>query len=84
MHVSEGLYPVGWSLDGNWIYAVYGPPQNILVKVPASGGEAKTVITLPGEIWEASVGRFGRKFVFNIHVTKSDVWLVENFDPEVK
>ena len=46
--------PIEWSTDGKWIYAsnVFETPRKIF-KIPASGGEPKTVVTLPFEGWLA-------------------------------
>jgi hypothetical protein len=41
------------------------------------------MLTAPGDIgYEgASVSQDGKTFVFSASETKSDVWVVENFDP---
>jgi hypothetical protein len=48
---------------------------------PAGRGAPLTVFTIPEEIGGASVSADGKKFVFSVAETKSDVWVVENFDP---
>jgi Tol biopolymer transport system component len=75
------LFPAGWSPDGRLIYAFHYPPSNSILSIPADGGNSNTVLTLPGDIAEAIVSPDGRKFVSIVAEQKSDVWIVENFDP---
>ena len=76
------LWPAGWSPDGSLIYAFRRPSlSNVILSLPAGGGSPATVVTLPGDIAQAVVSPDGRKLVANVSETKSDVWVVENFDP---
>ncbi|RIK73809.1 hypothetical protein DCC62_16585 [candidate division KSB1 bacterium] len=86
MKVSDqAVIPVGWSPDGNWIYGFYGRVRGkTLVRLPVSGGESEIVFTLPEEIFLTGVSPDGRKFVCMVPQTQSDVWLLENFDPDIK
>jgi hypothetical protein len=53
--------------------------------IPVTGGEAKTFVTLPFEnISYISMHPNGKRVVCSVSETQSDVWLMENFDPEVK
>jgi serine/threonine protein kinase len=74
------LTPAGWSPDGRTIYAYVG---NKMMSIPAGGGAPRTVFTSPEDIASdsASVSADGKKFVFSVAETKSDVWIVDNFDP---
>jgi hypothetical protein len=63
------------------IYAIHDPFSNVILSLPAGGGTPATVLTLPGDIAQAVVSPDGREFVANVSETKSDVWVVENFDP---
>jgi len=72
------LTPVGWSPDGTTIYAYVG---NKMMSIPAAGGPRHTVFTAPEDIASASVSPDGKKFVYSVSETKSDVWIVDNFDP---
>jgi Tol biopolymer transport system component len=84
-------WPIGWSSDGKWIHAIELGKSEI-IKIPMEGGEAKTVITLPfaGELFSLSFAPYismtvdGKRFVCTVYETQSDVWVVENFDPEVE
>jgi Tol biopolymer transport system component len=72
--------PAGWSPDARLVYA---SPRNgnTIVSIPAGGGDLQTVATLPGEIMDAVVTPDGKQIVSTVIDEKSDVWLVENFDP---
>ena len=74
-----------WSLDGNWIYAFSTLERTdgrcYLIKMPAGGGDPKTVTLLPeGHPTEFGLSRDGQKLVYNVREKLSDIWLVENFD----
>jgi Tol biopolymer transport system component len=83
------IVPITWSTDGKWIYgcswiSVIFFSADILM-IPVSGGEAKGFVTLPFEnITGISMDPDKKKFVCTVLETQSDVWLIENFDPEVK
>jgi serine/threonine protein kinase len=83
------IVPIAWSTDGKWIYGSSSTSLDIfstdLSMIPVSGGEAKTFVILPFEnISYISMYPNGKKFVCSVIETQSDVWLMENFDPEVK
>jgi Tol biopolymer transport system component/DNA-binding SARP family transcriptional activator len=74
--------PIGWSKDGQIVYAV--DDQGVFRRFPLAGGEGVAVpqpglargYCTPHErpevvVWVCSVGQFF-----------SDVWMIENFDPE--
>ncbi len=81
------LKPIEWSADGRWIYA-WNPerkPAEIMM-VPAYGGKPKTYVVLPFENvgeWYITMTPDGKMIVCVVPETQSDVWLMENFDPEV-
>jgi Tol biopolymer transport system component len=79
-----GVRPVGWSPDGNWIYAWHEEDRKIVI-VPVSGGDAKSLgeSSFEGTVVDYSMTPDGKRFVFAVSETQSDVWLVENFDPDV-
>jgi Tol biopolymer transport system component/DNA-binding winged helix-turn-helix (wHTH) protein len=88
--------PVGWSADGSSIYVVAGKnaasrgltarlgetvTDAKILMVPLNGGEVKTVAALPfEEIGSVSMTPDGRRFVFPVYSSRSDVWVVDNFD----
>jgi Tol biopolymer transport system component len=74
------IRPVSWSPDGNTVYAFRSFTGEI-VAIPVAGGNPRNVLTLPGRITDATVSLDGRKIVGSVAEEKSDVWLMENFDP---
>jgi Tol biopolymer transport system component len=82
------IYPVGWSPDGEYVYAIraYAASsgrQIIRVQVIAPN-EAASVATLPGDLVSfdtASVILDGKEIVVSVSEEKSYVWLMENIDP---
>jgi len=76
--------PAGWSPDGSSIYAYdrFGGNKMLSIPVgPTGRGASHTVFAIPEDIADASVSADGKKFVFSAAETKSDVWVVDNFDP---
>ncbi len=86
--LTRGTYydrPVGWSPDSAWVYAVVPEAlKNLLVAIPAGGGNPETVFAVSGEIGGVTMSPDGRKYVWSVGESKSDVWLAENFDPARK
>ncbi|MEP6602182.1 MAG: winged helix-turn-helix domain-containing protein, partial [Nitrospirota bacterium] len=84
--------PVGWSSDGRTIYAVEGKASTYrgftlplgetvteakILMVPLDGGAAKTLASLPfEEIGSVSMTPDGRRFVYTVYSSRSDVWVV--------
>ena len=84
------MYPFGWSLDGNYIYAIRG--REIIRVGVATPNQAFSVVDLPGFSTTnlidglqsyASLSHDGLEIIANVGEEKSDVWLMENFDPTV-
>lgn len=77
--------PIGWSPDGKFVYAtsVWPPTREILQIAVGDTNQVKTVITTarPLSGWTAAVSPDGRKIIFGLEEKKSDVWIMENFDP---
>jgi Tol biopolymer transport system component len=88
--------PIGWSADGTAIYAYDGKRAASrglsvlfretvtaarILKVPFNGGRPATVVELPfEEVGGVAMFRDGRRFVASVYSSRSDVWIVENFD----
>ncbi len=88
--------PIGWSDDGTSIYAVEGTNAKYrgltsplgetvtdakILMVPVNGGKVKTVASLPfEETGSVSMTPDGRVFVFTVYSSRSDVWVVNDFD----
>jgi Tol biopolymer transport system component/DNA-binding winged helix-turn-helix (wHTH) protein len=88
------IQPFGWSPDGKYIYATRGggTAQRIeIIRVQvATPNQLSPVVTLPvdvgggfGEVFGArlSLSPDGQSIVVAADEEKSDVWLMENFDP---
>jgi WD40 repeat protein len=53
-----------------------------MLSIPAApGAPQRTIFSIPEEISSASVSPDGKKFVYAARDQKSDVWLIDNFDP---
>jgi Tol biopolymer transport system component len=87
--------PFGWSADGSAIYVVEGKNSTYrgftlplgetltdakILMIPLKG-VAKTIASLRfEEIGGVSMTPDGRTFVFSVYSSRSDVWVVDNFD----
>jgi len=82
---SERLIPKSWAADGQWIYGYsYGQPHKIL-RVNVENGKTETFYTLPfNEVGEINISADGSTIIVPEITRQSDIWLMENFDPEVK
>ena len=82
---SVSRFPIGWTADGTWVYA-WGEWNGSLqiVRLPVGGGGPEPVLELPWNLSqvESCDTSDGRQFVCGVLEVQSDVWLVENFDPE--
>ena len=88
--------PLGWSADGRSIYVIEGKNwayrgltavlgESItdarILLVSLDGGEVHTVVKLPfEEIGGVAMAPDGRRFVVTVYSSRSDVWMVDNFD----
>jgi len=91
--LKEGTdWPAGWSTDGKWIYVQERVPGTLkIIMVSSDGSQVKTLISLPftSEMGRPVVGVIsmtpdGKQLVIPVYYTNSDVWMVENFDPDAK
>jgi TolB protein len=85
----EDWGPVAWSPDGSGIYARGETEEGYpaIFRIPAEGGEATLVARLPftrEELGWAAVTPDGRGIVCEVAREQSDIWLMENFDPEIR
>ena len=88
--------PLGWSADGHSIYVLEGKNwayrgltaalgESItdarILLVPLDGSAVQTVAHLPfEEIGGVAMAPDGRRFVVTVYSSRSDVWMVDNFD----
>ena len=95
-----GTMVIGWAQDGGAIYAVdargatlRGPILAVgetvsdarIIEIPVDGGPVKTVAALPGaEIGGVTMASDARRFVYTVYSSRSDVWVVDDFDAAVQ
>jgi Tol biopolymer transport system component len=77
------MLPVGWSANGAWVY-VMKPDSQRLMRIPARGGSAELLLEIPFErVGDVDVSPDGTRIACAVPVTQADIWLIENFDPEL-
>ena len=82
--VTEGMYfPIGWSSDGNIVYAIHDTNRPELFKISLRAPHTpKEFIKMPAAISGGAVAPDGRKIVVDQVERKSDIWTMSNFDPQ--
>ena len=77
------LYPIKWSSDGAWIYASTSREKTAkIVRVAVDGSVIEDVATVPGmEWWNVDISPDDSMFVVALPEQKSNIWMVQNFDP---
>ena len=77
-----GAEAVGWAPDGKYVYAVR---EREIIKIGiANPKQVASVVSLSSDVNEgnyATISPNGRDIVVCLSEEKSDVWLMENFDP---
>jgi Tol biopolymer transport system component/DNA-binding winged helix-turn-helix (wHTH) protein len=89
-------FPIGWSSDGRFIIAVDGKraayrgitasfeetiTEAKIFRVAVNGGATETLLPLPfDEVGSVAMFPDGRRFVASVYSSRSDVWVVDNFD----
>jgi Tol biopolymer transport system component len=85
--VSLTQNPINWSSDGKQIYAVEYA-KGTIVAIPAEKGDPRTIVTLPlpagRTLTDAAITSDGRRIAYVVMESQSDVWMIENFDPEAQ
>jgi len=87
---STSVLSIKWASDGKWIYAWDVEKRKTeILKIPIGGGQTQSVVTLPfddlgdsEEIINIDISTDEKRLVCPVIQQQSDVWLVENFDPE--
>jgi len=73
---------IRWSADGHWVYAQ--DSENHLVRIPTSGGEPEILFTIPSEdSYITDMTADGDRIVLQVWEGFSDLWIVDNFDPDL-
>jgi hypothetical protein len=87
--MSDGLFvPIGWSPDATQAYAL-DTGRRTVVAIPIAGGPAKPVFELPWSkdlttSWTVAMTPDARRFVFSVGQSQEDIWIIDNFDPDVR
>ena len=81
--------PLGWSNDGRWIYSLNMiRDSSQILMVSTDNGATKIIYTLPaGKVKyhnDIDMSYDWKKIVCVLFETNSDVWMIENFDPDVE
>lgn len=85
------VVPIGWSHDSEWIYAVDSVGERIIIlKISLEDGRENIILdTLFSQekgriaLFYVSMTPDGKSFVFPALKSLSDIWVVENFDPDI-
>jgi Tol biopolymer transport system component len=79
------LRPIGWSVDGEWIYAIQ-PAGRAIVRVSPRTGGTETIGQFPVglQITTCDLTPNRDAIVCSLNDLKSDAWVMENFDPDIR
>ena len=93
---AAALVPIGWSADGRFVYVVEGKSGSFrgptsfigesmtrvkILRLAAEGGVAQALVSIPhDEIGSVSMTPDARRFVYPVFSSRSDVWVVDDFD----
>ena len=83
-----GVYPLKWSEDNKWIYAIFDKSPPEIIKISLNKELVKVIYTLPFDkidpYADIDITSDGKTIVCAIQETNSDVWMIENFDSDVE
>jgi Tol biopolymer transport system component len=93
----SGVMPLAWSRDGQRLFLFTGEraayrglavrfgettKDTRVLTVPAAGGAVTTLAVLPfPEVGGVAITPDGRRIVCAVYTSRSDVWIVDHFDP---
>jgi hypothetical protein len=77
--------PTGWSADGEWIYAIQ-PVGRALVRVSQRTDRTETIGQFPVglDVITCDLTPDRDAIVCSLIQRKSDAWVMENFDPDIR
>jgi len=77
---------LGWSPDGEWLYLTSSDSSSTLIsRMRIADGFAEPLVSLPWpNVWDIAMAPNCSTFVCVRGDQQSDIWLVENFDPDVR
>ena len=79
--LTRDLWPIGWSLDGDWIYA-HNEKRNVY-RISSVSGKSEAVASFPSGTLEfgCDLTPDRKTLICAIQEQHSDAWLAEHFDP---
>jgi Tol biopolymer transport system component len=92
LFIKERITPTGWSSDGKWVYGAEQKEGSLkLLGIELESRKVEELVNIEIDLEKGTPDYYSicmtpdrRQFVFPVYQTHSDVWLVENFDPEIK
>jgi len=83
-HIVGSFDPLGWSADGKNVYAI--EQEGRIVMIRTDRASMRPIVDLPLPEGSTASGGVaitadGQRVVYSAQQTKSDVWIVQNFDP---
>jgi Tol biopolymer transport system component len=83
IHDDSETLPIGWSADGALVYALE-PKSHRVLRIPTRGGKTEPLVDIPFErVGGVDITPDGTQIACAVPVTQGDIWLIENFDPEL-
>jgi serine/threonine protein kinase len=91
VRLGDNVLPFAWSPDGQYLYTagrLGGGGHAVISRIRVSRpNDIVRLVTLSGDLTEsgdgASMSSDGRQIFASVAEVKSDVWLMENFDPSI-
>ena len=83
--LARQVWPIGWSADGEWIYAIQ-PAGWALVRVSPRTDRTETIGQFPVglSVNTCDLTPDRDAIVCSLIERKSDAWVMENFDPDIR
>jgi Tol biopolymer transport system component/DNA-binding winged helix-turn-helix (wHTH) protein len=94
---APSAYPIGWSASNDFVFVVEGEVAVLreatsrlgetmkdasILMVPVAGGEPRVLARIPfGEIGFVAMTPDARQLLVPVFSSRSDIWLVDGFDP---
>jgi len=90
--VKENVSTIGWSSDGNWGYVSEEKEGFIkILRIEVESRKEEELVNIEFKLEQGNPDSYaicmtpnGKKFVFPVYKIHSDVWIVENFDSDIK
>lgn len=84
--IENNIDLAGWSRDGKWLYLMMSDTgKTSISRMRIDGGMRESVISLPWpDIFEVVMAPDCSTFACVRGQSQSDIWMIENFDPDVK